>query len=312
MQSLWQQIPGSGDIPEPRHQHCSASIGGKIYVIGGQSYGKAFNDLFELDIATMKWQKIAAKGEIPPERWGCSLTGVGQQLFLLGGQDRQGKNFELTVFDIATLTWAKIPQTGNIPTARAFHSGVLVGTKIYMFGGETTRETNDTYAMDTKTMIWESIRTTENSKDGDPPARKRHSVAVSGKSVFIFGGWASLNNMKGEYVDDFWELNTEKASWIKHARTGPVPALRGGQAMAVLKDKLFLFGGNGPTRIDYNELHYWNIDEKKWNKKTSRQAPSERYDLTANLIGETIFFFGGKVRDAAVNDLYACNVGSIY
>jgi len=312
MQSLWQQIPVSGDIPEGRYQHSSATVDKKIYIFGGQSYGKAFNDLFELDTATMKWRKINAKGEIPGERWGCALVTVGQQLFLLGGQERKGKNFELRVFDIATETWATVPQTGNIPTARLSHVAALVGTKIYVFGGETSREMNDTYAMDTKTMIWESIKTSEQSKDGDPPARKRHSISATGKSIFIFGGWASLNNMKGEYVDDLWELDTEKSSWIKHSRTGPVPPLRGGHATAILKDKLFLFGGNGPTRTDYNDLHYWNIDEKKWNKKTSRQAPPERYDLTANLVGETIFFFGGKIGDNAINQLYTCNVGSIY
>ena len=48
----WKRIEPNGTIPAPRSGHTSVQSKGTMYIFGGFSGSKCFNDLYSLDLST--------------------------------------------------------------------------------------------------------------------------------------------------------------------------------------------------------------------------------------------------------------------
>ncbi|GIL55654.1 hypothetical protein Vafri_11205 [Volvox africanus] len=125
---------------------------------------KYYNDLWELNLETMKWTSLGAgpagnagAGAFwPSPRSGCGLAVVGDTLWLFGGyskaKDDEDEDLEhgkamddVWACNLTTCTWERVKKAGMAPGARAsfslsVHSHPKAGPRALLFGGVSDNE----------------------------------------------------------------------------------------------------------------------------------------------------------------------------
>lgn len=117
----WEEVAGSGDVPEARSYHAACAAGGKLYVFGGCGAGGRLADLHEFDPATGAWTRLPD----PPGlagRGGPTLEAVdgGAALLLFSGfPGKESK--DCLLYRIADRAWEVLydPAEGAAPKAGA-------------------------------------------------------------------------------------------------------------------------------------------------------------------------------------------------
>ena len=62
---VWKRVSYDGDGPGSRISHAMVQLGHHLYVLGGGSGNRSFNDLHRLDLYTMHWEIMHTRGEGP-------------------------------------------------------------------------------------------------------------------------------------------------------------------------------------------------------------------------------------------------------
>ncbi|KAI9263308.1 hypothetical protein BDA99DRAFT_437969, partial [Phascolomyces articulosus] len=116
-ESQWQNVTAIGNIPAPRGGHSAvlSSDGNSIIVFGGSTIEengsfKTLNDIFVLELATMRWSAPSVYGEPPLPRKYHYAHLVDEDLMLVGfglgtGDEHHGTN---SVHLLSTSTWTWI------------------------------------------------------------------------------------------------------------------------------------------------------------------------------------------------------------
>jgi subtilisin family serine protease len=131
--SLWM-------MPTPVSNAGAASIGGKIYVVGGStedSTGAAIPvpNLQIFDTATLNW---STGPPLPKALMQCGVTSIGARLYAFGGLAKTGTSSytavkDAYVYDTGTSTWSTV---AVLPTAIAYAAVAPNGSgKIWVMGG---------------------------------------------------------------------------------------------------------------------------------------------------------------------------------
>jgi len=116
-------------MPTPRNNMAYATVGGKIYTIGGWA-DFANNEVY--DPATDTW---AIRAPMPVGLTAAQSAEAGGKIYIIGGRNSSGFQTINQVYDTATDTWATkapFPFAGNGLSAG---SAAASGGKIYVFGG---------------------------------------------------------------------------------------------------------------------------------------------------------------------------------
>jgi hypothetical protein len=134
--------------------------------------------------------------------------------------------------------------------------------------------------------------------EGNPPsARGGHTATLIGKSIVVFGGHFYKNKVEGfQYLNDTYFLDIELSKWLKPTITGKVPPQRYGHSAIFAGGIILIFGGKGPKETIYNDLYTFDPDPKKniWLlANETGEAPSPRFNHTANLWNKKMYIFGG-------------------
>lgn len=83
----WQTL---APMPEARGGHAAASLGGRLYAFGGESFGDrptAHDEVFEYDPGADRWRRVAT---MPAPRHGLGAVAAGGAIHLLGGAAEAG------------------------------------------------------------------------------------------------------------------------------------------------------------------------------------------------------------------------------
>lgn len=168
----------------PHGDTCAATLGGKLYVIGG--YGESYATLRaveEYDPATGSWSRVP---DLPEGRGDVMCAVSGGELYALGGYD--GDTFTSSVYSYnpTTRTWrtrAEMPYVKGDGAATA-----LPGNKILVVSGETTV----TPGVNKASLHWteEYYPELDMWVDKAPITnpRFRTGAAEVGGIVYVFGG----------------------------------------------------------------------------------------------------------------------------
>ncbi|KAI8147028.1 hypothetical protein BJV82DRAFT_552909 [Fennellomyces sp. T-0311] len=115
--SQWLNVTATGNIPAPRGGHSAvlSSDGSSIIVFGGGTIDdegefKTLNDIFVLELATMRWSAPSISGELPLPRKYHYARLVDESTMLVGfglGSDEQGLN---GINLLSTSTWSWISE----------------------------------------------------------------------------------------------------------------------------------------------------------------------------------------------------------
>jgi N-acetylneuraminic acid mutarotase len=128
----WKSMETSGDIPCARSNHSAVWSKGNMIVFGGQtSSTDILNDLYVLNLETLKWVSITFKASLPALH-SHSADVYGYDLIVFGGKNPKGLQNEAYLIDFEHKTWVRLATKGE-PKKRTrctmiVRGGVLIGS----------------------------------------------------------------------------------------------------------------------------------------------------------------------------------------
>lgn len=125
------QLVALNEKPTPVSHVQAVTIGGKIYVPGGEGDGgQVLASAEAYDPRTKQWETLPP---LPAPRSRYALADYEGQLYLFGGWDGASYRAEVFVFDPRTRQWA---ERAAMRTPRRNAGAALVEERIYVVGGE--------------------------------------------------------------------------------------------------------------------------------------------------------------------------------
>lgn len=194
------------------------------YVFGGRSMGSSsagFNDLWRMNMHSMRWERQIANGDFPPPKFGCSIESYLKYLILYGGrstpaaapfslQSHDQESDDLHIFDTESKKWIIKHTVDDAPPPLYLHGTCVVTTEgaddcMVVFGGVAMQRDSDClWCLDLPEFSW-----WKPTMVGEiPPARHFHSQASLKKrdmfssAVLIVGG----RTHDGHVLSDAWTL----------------------------------------------------------------------------------------------------------
>eukprot|EP01117_Protostelium_nocturnum_P005813 TRINITY_DN2099_c0_g1_i1.p1 TRINITY_DN2099_c0_g1~~TRINITY_DN2099_c0_g1_i1.p1 ORF type:complete len:314 (-),score=112.87 TRINITY_DN2099_c0_g1_i1:82-1023(-) len=311
----FKKVTLKGDEIGERSQFGISSHSSKIYIFGGQKYGETYNDLFQIDTENFNVKKLEVKGNVPSPRWKVSMTTVGDQLFVFGGETVGGnRSNELHIFDLNSQSWSRGKESGVTTSARSGHTATLIGDKFVIYGGEGGHESSPPSALmvlDLPSMEW----SVPDQGGTIPEVRTAHSAITFNGKLVVYGGMGTGTH---QALDEVWVCDFAGKRWFEMPRRGVVPEPRTGAQAWMSSGKYFcVFGGKGPAKVDWNELHYCDITAPPLNWQKKKQMGTnlaERFYHGLTPFNEsTAFVFGGQFDNKTfTNEAFTINTSSFY
>jgi len=240
--------------PYQRYGHTVVSLGPTCYLFGGRNDEAACNLLYTFNTNTYQWSRPSVTGDIPGERDGHSAVIIGNFMYVFGGYEEIIERFGQDVYrlDLTSFTWKLLSCTGEPPVHRDFHTATAIENLMVIFGGRSDLTggqwqlnmgpdyySNKVSYFDTTTSTWYSPAI----HPPLPSGRRSHSALHLGGKLLIFGGY---NGRTKEHKNDLWLLDTQSWSWVEVSPYGSGPNPRRRQALAMVGNRIFLFGGTSP------------------------------------------------------------------
>lgn len=141
--------------PSERAGHISFSIDTDLYIFGGRSSKKIYEDAFIYSTKNNAWSILHMVTPMP-KCYGSAFQLYQNNLILWGGTDANNDYLQdLYVFDLNTQAWF-IVKTQNEPT-RAWHACEMVNSKFYIFGGKYLKKSvSDVFFIELKSLFNEN------------------------------------------------------------------------------------------------------------------------------------------------------------
>jgi N-acetylneuraminic acid mutarotase len=234
-------------LPLPLNHNMSATVNGKLYMIGGQltdaGAGNFSDRVFEYDPETKEWRERA---RMPAARGAGVAVVADGKIYVAGSRPPRGADF--AVYDPATDTWRTLP---DLPTQRNHLAGAAVGGKIYIVGGRfeggaQSPQTDRVEVYDPATNTWTARAPMPRPRGGI------NGLEALG-CIHIFGGEGNPTGPNNLYPDhDVYNPVTD--AWTSF---GPMPVPVHGVTGAVFLNGLIYLPGGG-TAIGGNSgsLHH--------------------------------------------------------
>ena len=250
-------------MPTARRMLAAATVGGKIYAIGGTN-GTARNQNEEYDPILDNW---STKATLPTARAELTAASVGGKIYAIGGVSSKNENEE---YDPVANSWVT---RAAMPTGRHLLAATTIGSKIYVMGGDngTSRNENEQYDPDTNT--WTTKASLLTARDG-------LITIADGVKIYAIGGSNGTNRNQNEEYDP--TLN----NWTtKQAMT----TARSGLTGVEIGKKVYVVGGFSGSASGKNEAYDPTADS--W--ITKQDMPTARYSLAAASVGGKLYVIGG-------------------
>ncbi len=204
----------------------AASVGGKLYVMGGNTSSGPTSALFEYDPARDQWTRRAS---MPTARNALAAAVMGAKIYAVGGAGATER--ELEVYDPATDSWLS---RAPMPTGRNHLAAGAIKGKLYVAGGRTGGDFRLSVleVYDPATDSWAT-------KARIPTGRSGHAGAVVRDKFYTFGGEGNPNTPTGVFQEvemydpetDIWKL------------LDPMPTPRHGVGAASIGNRILVPAG---------------------------------------------------------------------
>jgi N-acetylneuraminic acid mutarotase len=276
----------TGSIPTQRFEAGVTALDGKIYVLGGEAFGKPASGLNqEYDPATNRWRDLAP---IPHATSHVGVAAYGGKIYAMGGNTAVPEVGPLDLafeYDVAKDLWRKLP---SLSSPRGSIGVAIVDGKIHVIGGRgpdrVTVATHEIY--DPATAKW--------SKAAPLPVARDHfgTVVLDGR-IHIIGGRTAGSTDNTNFHDVY---DPASDSWRSAA---PLLTARSGGA-AVLYHGLILYVGGECKRRNsdgggeaFSENEAYDPKTNEW--RTLAPLPVGRHGFGAASVGQYAYFAGGSL-----------------
>ena len=175
----WTDLP---PLPHPRYAHDVESVGGLLYVLGGESDGEYVEQVDVFDPATQSWSQGT---DMPHPRSSIDAVALDGVIYVLGGWEVSQPTARMQAYDPATQTWSRRPA---LPQPMSRGGAAVSGGRIWVSHHEFSA------VFDPDTSTW---------SPANPMTVPRHGlgyVAVDGQ-IFGVGGCTESPLRDVSFVD---------------------------------------------------------------------------------------------------------------
>lgn len=269
--------------------------------------------------------KMSRLPDIPsPARSSFGVAEMGTKVYICGGHQGQEHTYppesfmdQFLVFDKESKTWFELAPR---PVKAHGYDIVADGQYVYAFGGFTySGEHNpkwksipDVHRYDTRTNEWEKVGELENP-------RSSNGVVQIGRKAYLVGGWNSTpksdNDAEGEFLKsvEVMDLDTGEISTAPYEIPSPTR-----RAFTALEQdgKIVMLGGLGEGSTHFEMLdNVTIIDPETGEVEEAPKLPFPTFAPGAGKIGDTLFLFGGLIKEGEdgyryVDSVYKLEPGS--
>jgi N-acetylneuraminic acid mutarotase len=257
-------------MPTPRRLMGSATVNGKIYVIGGLDGTTLRDETMVYDPATDTWGFVSS---IPSPRSQLGVCAANGKIYAIGGNNL-GAVKTVEEYDPTTDTWStKSP----MPTELQNFATAVVNGKIYAIDGENNEE-------------YDPIADTWTTRTSLSTFRTELAAAVVNGKIYLIGGLDGLG-----FSSNVDEYDPATDTWSSKAS---MPTGRRDLAVSVVNGKIYAIGGIGydPSKIPisvYDVVEEYDPATDTWATKTS--MPTGREYLTASSVNNKVYALGGSI-----------------
>lgn len=286
-------------LPVPRHKHCAAVIGNRMYVIGDYPGSPHMNRVEAFDVNTHTWMQLAS---MPSGRGQAACAVANDKIYVFAGNNCISNCWLTTTacYDPSTNSWS-----GRAPLPTAIGRGALsaatVNGKIYVMGGGNSYvgEFNDNFIYDPATDSW-SIGPSL------PTKRSHHAAVVLENKIYLVGGQHRENGTSQPTIlnasMDIYDPAT--ATWSTSA---PMNVPRTWITAAGLHGRIYAIGGiqdpNAPI-ID-NEFTVEEYDPRDDYWRIVTDLPTGRSECAAVTVNGRLFVTGGGSNQGAATSVFS-------
>ncbi|MBL9201011.1 MAG: SMP-30/gluconolactonase/LRE family protein [Opitutaceae bacterium] len=221
-------------LPAALNHTVSAAVGGRLYVIGGQTSaggtGPFVDTVYAYDPATAAW---TTRAPMPTARGGGAGAVIGGRIYVAGGRPPRGSDF--AVYDPGLDSWRTLP---DLPTQRNHVGAAAIDGKLYVVGGRLeagfqSEQTDRVEMFDPATNAWATRAPMPKPRGGV------NAVAAHGY-LHVFGGEGNPAAPSGVYPDhDVYDPVANR--WL---RLGPMPVpVHGVTGASFVNGNIHLTGG---------------------------------------------------------------------
>lgn len=161
----WKEHLSQDNLPPPLDSHTSclydSEQGPLMVVFGGYSHGERTNQVYILQLDTMKWSKFETSSKQPEIRSSHSASVYNHCLYIFGGISDEGEKLnDFWKLDLKTRIWIQITGSGELPVGRSGHTSVVYKDFLIIFGGmkDITKETNDLHSYHFQSSSWTNFQ----------------------------------------------------------------------------------------------------------------------------------------------------------
>lgn len=277
-------------MPSARQEVAVATLGGKVFVIGG--FGADDRPVATVEVydpATDTWK---ARAPLPAPSHHPAAAAVRGRLFVVGGYTGgpSGWAVQRTTYeyDAARDTWVL---RAPLPTARGALAVAALNGRLHAVGGSDGAPTGAHEVYDPVTDRWAAARPLSTPRDHLAAVAFQDRVwAISGRHAF---------GAERPAVE-IYDPATDR--WVG----GPsLPTGRGGLAAVALADRIFVFGGEAPGHI-FGANEMYEGAGRRWIARAP--MPTPRHGIGAALVEGRIYIPGGAtipgLARSAANEAY--------
>jgi N-acetylneuraminic acid mutarotase len=263
-----------------RTEVAAATVGGKIYLVGGFEEPSISNVVNlsitpvveEYDASTDKW---SSKASMPVGLHHVGVGVVGGRLYVIGGYKQSGLSVwgpvaTLYAYDPAANAWTEL---AAMPTARGALSVSVHEGNLYAIGGFDAVE------------VYDPAKNVWSTRASLPTPRDHLATATAAGKVYAIGG-----RVKGDYhrnlsVTEVYDPGSDK--WTK---APDLPTARSGITAAEIGGRVYVFGGEGANGT-FQENEAYDPAREAW--QVMAPMPTARHGLGSGVIDGHIHLISG-------------------
>lgn len=259
--------------PQALTEVAAASVGGRIYLLGGLGAAGASHRVEIYDPVANAWSPGPALPEDAPTHH-LAVAVWQEQIFVLGGYTDLGfsPSAQALRLDPPRGVWTRLRDQ---PVARGAATAQTLGARIHVVGGATpTQALAAHWSYDPAADTWRA--------QADMPIAREHLASCAdGMRMLVVGGRAQ-NNLRAAQI-----YEADRDRWTAAA---DLPTARGGLAAATLNGRCYVVGGEALDRGPPNtfaENEAFDFASAAW--AAVSPLPTPRHGLAAVALGPSLY-----------------------
>lgn len=219
-------------------------------------------------------------------------------------------------FSIRTLVYDKVQLTVGFPPKVDGHTMIQHERQLIIFGGNNNQLPGGgdrrIFSFDLDTFEWRVLPVMNEEEKETPEGRALHSCVYSpiDQCMYVFGGKSTYYQSRRMF-NDLFKFSFKDMRWSQVCADN-APSARSGHSccFSQSRNSLIIFGGFDTERRYLDDVYEFELNQMKWNRLDTVDAPMGRERHSATLIGDHMLVYGGWCLGGAVDEMYSLDLNT--